>query len=283
MTPAARPSKRVHAAHVEWVAERIGERDRQIVADVNRLRLVSAVQIERLHFADIAPSARARVRRRVLGRLVEWRVLMPLERRIGGVRAGSAGLVFALDSAGQRLMQQEAASQAQPSRVRRPGAMSERFVAHVMAVSELYVALREIERQAQGNPTGLTVETFDAEPASWRPDGLHDWLKPDAYVALATTEFVDHTWVEVDRATESLPRLRSKLGSYIDFVNRGQLGPQGLVPQVLVAVPDEKRAEAVRREIGRLPEPAGELFDVVLHGEAADSLVAALLAPEGST
>ena len=40
------------------------------------------------------------VRRRVLGRLVQARVLGTLERRIGGVRAGSQGLVFFLDVAG---------------------------------------------------------------------------------------------------------------------------------------------------------------------------------------
>ncbi|ORT47647.1 replication-relaxation family protein [Frankia sp. KB5] len=278
MTPAAHPSKRVRSAHVEWVQERMAERDWQIVADVERLRLATGAQIERLHFTAVAPSARGRVRRLVLARLVKWRVLTTMERRIGGVRAGSRGLVFALDSAGQRLMQLDTARHEQPARVRRPGTVTERFVAHTLAVSELYVALREVERRTPG----LIVEAFNTEPASWWPDGLGGWLKPDAYAALASAEFVDHCWVEVDRATESLPTVGRKLRAYLDFLNRGQLGPADLMPRVLVTVPDEARAEGVRREIRRLPAPGDELVSVALHGQAAEVLAAGLLTPDGS-
>jgi len=81
---------RVRPAHIEWVADRLGERDRAILGSVNQLRLLSSLQLEHLHFADLAEPGRGRIRRRVLARLVEWRVLCVLERRIGGVRAGSS-------------------------------------------------------------------------------------------------------------------------------------------------------------------------------------------------
>ncbi len=46
----------------------------------------------------------ARIARRVLARLTELGVLARLERRIGGLRAGSSGYVYYLGPAGQRLV-----------------------------------------------------------------------------------------------------------------------------------------------------------------------------------
>ena len=67
-------------------------------------------QLERLHFTELSGASGPVVRRRVLGRLVRWEVLTTLERRIGGVRAGSSGLVYALNIAGKRLVTEDAES-----------------------------------------------------------------------------------------------------------------------------------------------------------------------------
>src|SRR5262245_62962246 len=96
--------RRVTWAAVRRIAEGLSERDRAILADVARVRVLSGRQVERLHFADLAGQHRDRTRRRVLERLTALQLLTTLERRIGGVRAGSAGLVFALGAAGQRLL-----------------------------------------------------------------------------------------------------------------------------------------------------------------------------------
>jgi hypothetical protein len=55
--PPSKPAQRVRPAHVEWVAERMSTQDEQIVVDVNRLRLTSAMQIERLRFAGVMASS----------------------------------------------------------------------------------------------------------------------------------------------------------------------------------------------------------------------------------
>lgn len=259
---------RVRLAHVEWVRERLGERDWEILATVGRLRLASSTQLERLHFADLLATHRSRTRRRVLARLADWRVLTTLERRIGGVRAGSAGLVFALDTAGQWLASLEAISGGDELSLRRPAEPSGRLAAHTLGVAELYVRLREAERRG-----GLTLAAFGTEPACWWPNGLGGWLKPDAHLAVAHQDVTDHWWLEQDQATQSLPTIRRKLTAYLDFVRRGLIGPGGVVPRVLISVPTEARRTAVQRLIEELPPPGSELLRAATHGDTAGLIV----------
>lgn len=268
--------QRVRAAHVEAVAERMGERDWALVAMVNRLRLLRGDQIERLFFFDLAEGSRIICRCRVLRRLVAWRVLDCLPRRIGGSRRGSATSVYALGSAGQRLLLARQTAAGVARRVRHPGAVSERTIRHTLAISELYVGLVEQARQA-----GAPTLTFEAEPTCWWPDGLGGYLKPDAYLALEDATVRDHWWAEVDRATESLPTLRRKLTTYLSFVERGQLGPNGVIPRVLIVVPDERRREALQLIVEHLPEPAEQMFGLVTERHAAVYLFAEFASVNG--
>lgn len=238
--------------------ESLSEREWAVVRDVARLRLVTGSQLERLHFSELADTSRPVVRRRVLGRMVRARVLLTLERRIGGVRAGSSGLLYALDIAGKRLM-------ATNGRATRPGLPGERHVRHVLAVSQLYVDLVELDRAGK-----LALDQFEAEPASWWPDGHGGRLKPDSHVLVASDDHGDNWWVEVDLATEHGPAIKRKLATYLDFYNRGQLGPGGIMPWVLITVPDAKRYSEIDRLIHQLPSRAGELFTVALHNDAAE-------------
>lgn len=251
----------VSAACVARLQESLSERDWTVVRDVARLRLVTGAQLERLHFAALAASSRSVVRRRVLGRLVRARVLATLERRIGGVRAGSSGLMYVLDIAGKRLMDMD-------GRVTRPGLPGERFVRHTLAVAELYVSLIE-----QARVRGTVLKGFQAEPASWWPDGLNGRLKPDAHVVVRNADHRDHWWCEVDLATEHLTTLARKLATYIDFYNRGQLGPEGAMPWVMISVPDDKRYSDVVRLIRQLPEEDQGVFSVALHNDAAQVIM----------
>ena len=263
--PRDRRPVRVRADHVEWVRGRLSERDWAIMGTLGLVRLATGYQLERLHFVGLNADSGPVVRRRVLSRLVDWGVLTTGERRIGGIRAGSSGLIYALDTVGQRLL---VTSDITP---RRPGLPGERFVAHVLDVAELYVGL--VERQRLGQ---LRLSRFFAEPASWWPNRFGGWLKPDAYVVLSAEAHDDAWWVEVDRATESLPTLQAKLTAYLDFAHGGQSGPNGLVPRVLVTVPDDARLQTVTRLIQRLPAPAAELFAVARFDQATQFLEIAL-------
>lgn len=263
---------RLRLSHVEWVAERLTDRDWQIVEGVNTLRLLSGSQIERLYFADLKPDrSRIASRSRALHRLVAWRVLVALPRRIGGAGRGSTVLAFALDSAGQRLVRERLIAMDRPARVRRPGTPGERTVRHILAVSECCVALTELARTE-----GFTLEQFQAEPASWWPNGLGGYIKPDAYAVLATDDFRDHWWCEwwceLDLATESLPTVKTQLMTYLDFARRGQLGPDQIVPRIAVATTTPERRKAIATMAERLPPPATELFHIVQTDELASSL-----------
>ncbi len=267
--------RRVRPALVVALAETLTEREWQVMEMVNRLRLVTGLQLERVIFADLTGKSRSVVRWRVLKRLVDCRVLAPLARRVGGSLRGSAQLAYALDVVGERLLRLRRNLRQDEERVRRAAVPGERFVRHTLAVSELYVALAEQARMGD-----LRVDDFRAEPAAWWPNGVGGWMKPDAYVSLSTEEVTDHWWVEVDLATEAVPTLRGKFLAYVDFANQGQLGPADIVPRVLVTVPSEGRQEVIRQVVSSLPAPAEELFRVVLQADSAATLTMTLLAPD---
>ena len=259
-------------AHGAWLAERLSERDWQIIEAVNRVRMINGNQLERLCFAALTGHVRAVVRGRVLRRLVTWRILMVLPRRIGGALHGSSGSVYALDTVGARLCAERQAATETLQRVRHSSVPTERSVRHTLAVSELYVGLIE---HARGQ--GAQLVSFAAEPAAWWPNGIGGVLKPDAYACLAQGNVRDHWWIEVDLATESLPTLKRKLQAYLDFVERGQLGPGNLVPRVLVSGSTVARYAALRSVIARLPTPAEGLFVALTSHEAPSFLLQNLL------
>jgi hypothetical protein len=264
--------QRVRWSYVEVLAERLTDRDWQIIASLDRVRLATGLQLERLHFHELAARSHSVMRWRVLKRLSDARVLLPLERRVGTARHGSAKLVFVLDSAGLRLARLHATSEPREGPVRRPRAPGERFVAHGLAVTELYVTLVEQARLGR-----LTFEDFLVEAAAYWQNGLGGWIKPDALVKLRQGDVTDYWWYEADLATESLPTIRTKLLAYLDFVARGQLGPDGVVPRVLIGVPSAKRHADVQSVINSLPDPAEVMFVATLMPDVATVMASELM------
>ena len=255
--------QRVRQTHVDWLLDRLSDRDWQIVRAVARVRVMTGAQLERLVFVDLVGRSRSVVRWRVLKRLVDWRVLMMLPRRVGG--RGSSSAAYVLDTAGQTLVRLG------DVRPRRPGEPGERFLRHVLAVSELYV---QFVATARGG--GFELTDYQAEPLAWMPDGFGGWLKPDAFVSLAQGDVADDWFIEIDLATEHLPTLKRKVETYLDFFQRGQLGPNGVMPRVLFVVPDQQRQEAIRAILDRLPVTANSLVHVVTASEAVRYLVQVL-------
>jgi hypothetical protein len=254
--------RRVTGAAVGRIAEGLSDRDRGILADVARVRVLTGKQVERLHFAELEGAHRDRTRRRVLERLVALQLLTPLERRIGGVRAGSAGLVYALGPAGQRL--HELTEDGARGRIRRPGTPTARFMIHNLAVAELYVGLVEAARSG-----ALALVDYRAEPACWWRDSDGEWIKPDAYAVVNASDLEDSYAIEVDQATESVPTLRRKFMTYVNLAAGDESGPAGgPLPRVLVTVPDERRLAAVGELLRTLPEPAEHLFTAVENDRA---------------
>ena len=261
----------ITAAHAEAVATALSLRDQAILHDLARVRVLSGAQLTRLHFATLAPESRERTRRRVLARLAESQLVTTLGRQIGGTRAGSGGHVYALSIAAHRvlpLLGSTAYTSGPPSRTRAPETPGSLFLGHALAVAELYVQLREHEHTGR-----LTLAHFATENASWWPDGRGGVIKPDAYVELRSGRVIDSYWAEVDRATESIPTLKRKLTAYADFARTGQLGPDDVVPRVLVTVPHDRRLADVRDLVASLPTPGPELILPTLHDQAVPTMI----------
>ena len=261
----------ITVAQAEAIAASLSPRDQAILFDLARVRVLSGAQLTRLHFATLAPESRERTRRRVLARLTEHQLVATLDRQIGGTRAGSTGHVYALGIGARRilpLLGSAAYSSGPPNRTRAPETPGSLFLTHALAVAELYVQLREHERASQ-----LTLAHFTTESAAWWPDGRGEVIKPDAYTSIRRGDVEDCWWLEVDRATESLPTLKRKLTAYAGFARSGQLGPDDVVPRVLVTVPHDRRLADVRDLVAGLPAPGPELILPTLHESAVPTMI----------
>lgn len=166
------------------VEDQLGDRDVEILRSLGGLRLMTAGQIQRLHFAAGSPLTQARKARRVLERLFRLGLVGRLDRRIGGTRAGSAGYIYRLSARGLRLLDAAGERGGRRRNYREP---SIRFQDHVLELSELCVQLHEAT-----SASDLEVVRFDAEPACWRSyadaGGGVIWLRPDAFVITTTDE-----------------------------------------------------------------------------------------------
>lgn len=245
------------------LVERLSERDLAVVATLRRLGVASAIQLERLHFADTD----ARQRRRVLAKLTDQRVIRRLDRRVGGVRSGSAGFIYSLDVAGQQLVDSSGTR-----RPRQLAAPSLPFLQHALDVSELYVRLTESARVGD-----LELVEFDAEPTCWRTyvgaHGARRVLKPDAYVVVAVDELEHHWFVEVDRATHGRAAFIRKLEDYRRYRSSGtEQEHLDLFPLVLITVPDAERYEVVTDWIGAIPAADWPLFKVSQYEQSIDAM-----------
>jgi hypothetical protein len=249
----------------------LAPRERAIIETLDRLRVATTDQLKRLHFADLTLHSAARETPRLLARLAERRVVVKLERQVGGIRAGSRAAVWSLDLAGQRLA--SVCGPAGGRRVRRPWTPSLSFLAHRLAVSECCVSLTECCREGAGD-----LLSFDAEPLSWRryasPYGGTVTLKPDAFVRIAVGDFERGAFVEIDRATESRATITGKLRVYRQFWETArEQERRGYFPRVVFSVPDKARKAVLAEVFAAQPEESRPLWQAVVACDLTDVLI----------
>ncbi|CAM3722367.1 replication-relaxation family protein [Nocardiopsis rhodophaea] len=254
----------------------LSDRDRAVLESLRQLRLMTTALLRRLHFVHhtdeaeedgtkkhTTEAAAAIAAMRVLGRLERRGLVARLTRRIGGVRAGSSGIVWQLGATGERLLR---VIHGDPKR-KRYVEPSRGFVEHTLAVAEIAVQLRELERQS-----AVELVALEAEPSAWRPflapHGARSMLKPDLFAITASGDYEDHWFLEVDRATEHPSTVMRKAHVYERYAATGtHQAEHELFPAVVWVVPDSDRKKALEAALATERGLTAERYRVVTQAE----------------
>lgn len=209
-----------------------------------------------------------RIAQRTLARLRRQRILGTLTRRVGGIRAGSSGLVHYVDVVGDRLLRLESGTR--PRRRRHEPTAT--FLRHTLAIGDTHVVLAGASRAGQ-----LELLHCAPEPACWRRypgiGGVTLTLKPDLYIETAPapdSDYVDAWFVEIDLGHESIPTLLRKCHDYEAYRRSGtEQADHGVFPLVVYSLSAtdpakaERRRTALAEEIRRDRTLQPELFRII--------------------
>jgi len=262
----------ITSGRLDRISAELSERDWMVLNFVATSRLATSRHLIRRFWTDDpkADPAKARAGARALKRLSDWRVLDPLPGRArGGVRGGSATLIYSVGVAGTKLLARRGLE------LRRMGAPGERHINHVLACTSAVVELCAAD--ARGD---LDLIEVQQEPACHRaflgPWSARLWVRPDLFVRVGVGALEDRWFVEIDLATEHAGTLLVKANRYLAHYRSGsEQREAGIYPRVAWAVPDPRRAEQIERVLRRLPGEAQKMFVVCLQDE-----LVALLADE---
>ena len=234
----------------------LSERDCDVLRSVQEHRLMTTKQIERLWFWDHAtPLSAARICQRTLRRLVEHELLVRLNRRVGGYRSGSSGYCYRLSTRGLRAVRMGGRTRTGS------GEFSLAHWKHLIACGEISVGLQVLART-----NWISDLRVIHEPHTWRrflgPSITTECLKPDLLVEFTTQGGWETRWfIEVDRSTESLPRVLRKCAQYERYYRSGEESRiSELFPKVLWSTPDEKRRDAIAAAVQHSNLSVQELF-----------------------
>ncbi|WP_181435153.1 replication-relaxation family protein [Curtobacterium sp. MCBD17_019] len=230
-------------------------------------RYLTTRQLEALVFTGhTSEDSAARTARRVLARLGRSGLLASLERRVGGVRAGSSANVWQLTSASARLLRSDGLNF-------RRIAPSPRFLRHCLAVGDVHVVLRSLATETRRVRVAV-------EPESWRtflgPGGERRTLEPDLAALIETPAYEERWFLEVDLGTESLPTLLRKCDVYEAYRATGaEQEAHGSFPLVWWILTDSTRAARLRDAVRRAPRLTPGLFVIVTVNALTGALVEA--------
>lgn len=247
---------RIGSRELGRLEQSLSDRDRQTLLAVEEHRFLTAKQIGHLLFTDHASQLTAtRICRRVLQRLTEARVLVRLERRVGGARAGSASYVYAVGPAGDRIL----SGGSRRRWVREPTPV---FLAHTLAVADARIGLAGAHRAGT-----IKLVTVEVEPACWRrytgPGGGRETIRPDLYLVTEVDDFEDLWFLEIDLDTESLVSVGRKCRAWSAYYRSGrEQACSGGFPLVVWVTPNARRVARIERAIGSTPRVEKTLFQV---------------------
>ena len=264
---------RIGRAQLQAIAERLDATDRALLDLLVAHRYATTRQLAQItELPGQYSSARSALRQtsRRLRRQHGLGLVEHLARRIGGTRAGSAGYVWYLTAAGQRLTDK---GQGRGAR-RRFQEPSPLFLAHTLAITQARVVIEQAIHAIGGHLARLRTE-----PACWRSwlrlGGALCWLKPDLEAITATdTGAEDHWLLEVDLDTEHPARLLAKCHDYQAHLASGTFQAQhGYYPQVVWLLTNQARAGRLAEQIAADQTLTPELFKITAAPEQLAALI----------
>lgn len=263
------PLRKLNRSHLVALDERLSDRDRNILRSIGKHRFLLSGQIERLYFTDgTTPTANTRAANRAMKKLKGFGLVAPLKRRIGGVRAGSASLIWHLTEPGQRILHLNDNEDVR-KRFEEP---SPKFLAHILAVAECAVQIECICHQS----FDLETISLDPEPTCWRTfmeDGRTVQLRPDLFAATAYDEYEDDWFIEMDLGTESTAQVVEKCKTYRRYYYTGiEQQKLEVFPLVVWIVPDAARKERIKEAIKAGIPPQPKMFLVITPDELKSML-----------
>lgn len=245
-------------------------RDKEVLLAIQRHRYLMTGQVQRLVFTDAATTTAAlRATSRCLKKLRELCLINALSRRIGGVRAGSGSLVWHISHAGERLLHLH---DHRPAPVKRFFEPSPYFLAHTLAVAEVYVQLAELCREHR-----MTLAAWQPEPECWRSyseQGTHLSLKPDLYAVTVSDEYEDRWFFEIDLDTESPTKVVEKCQKYHQYYRSGlEQEAASVFPLTVWIVPSVSRKEKLIFHLKNAFDKQVKLFAVITGDELGELLL----------
>lgn len=243
-------------------------RDKAILCSLRQLRYLTAKQIRQLHFQGNAnPTAALRATHREMCKLQGYGIVEALERRIGGIRAGSGAYAWTLTEAGVHLLHLHDADFVQRKRNFEPSLF---FLQHTLAVSETYIQLTEVCRRHQ-----LELARVELEPECWRSytgeDGRPATMKPDMFAVTVNGDYMDNWFIEVDMSTESPIVVMEKCKRYVYYCKTGLEQKQHEVfPLVVWLVGSDNRKNNLQQylaECREISEASKSIFVVITPDE----------------
>lgn len=262
---------RIGRAQLQAIAERLDTTDCELLALLAAHRYATTRQLAQItELSGQYGSAHSALRQtsRRLRRQHGLGLVAHLARRIGGTRAGSAGYVWYLTAAGQRLGDEGRGAR---RRFQEPSAL---FLAHTLAITQARVVIEQAIHAVGGHLARLRTE-----PACWRSwlrlGGALGWLKPDLEAITATdTGAEDHWLLEVDLDTEHPARLLAKCHDYQAHLASGTFQAQhGYYPQVVWLLTNPTRAGRLAEQIAADQTLTPGLFKITAAPEQLAALI----------
>ncbi|MBO4127025.1 replication-relaxation family protein [Streptococcus suis] len=243
------------------------KQDYELLDLLNRCRYATTKQVVQLYFRANQPKTATRKANFLTKKLADRGLIAHLERRIGGVRAGSGSYIWYITHKGIKELRE-----VEPTiklRLKNRYEPTQNHLKHQLFVTQIFVELKKLEADKK-----ILLENFSFEPKCWRSFATlfsYFTLKPDAFARLTIGNFEDAYFFEADNATEHLGRIIAKCKQYIAYYNTGiEQRENEMFPLVVWLVPDEKRKLAMESRIREDLDAYWELFSVITLDEFSD-------------